>query len=97
MTKLNKNDLKKFFGLILEKLDSVEEVQLCESDMYWYVSASECYDITQQPSNILVGSLADDLEELMKLTKDNSRVVTFVDFDRLASVLHAISEGMNPQ
>ncbi|MBC8756414.1 hypothetical protein H2O64_17190 [Kordia sp. YSTF-M3] len=47
-------------------------------------------------SEISQGDLQDDLMELKKLIKDDDRICTFVDFDRLASIIREISEVENP-
>jgi len=43
-----------------------------------------------------LGSLKDDVEELEKLTKNKERICTYVDFDRVASLLREISQVNNP-
>jgi len=96
MTIINRTQVRKVCELILDKLDKYENIELIDVDMYWQVSPPSCYDMTKEPE-LEVGSLKDDVEELLKLANDSEeRPVSFVDFGRLASVLHAISESLNP-
>ncbi|WP_417612117.1 hypothetical protein [Owenweeksia hongkongensis] len=47
-------------------------------------------------SKIEQGDLVDDLKELKKLIKDSTQPCTYVDFDRVASILREISQVQNP-
>lgn len=44
----------------------------------------------------LFGFLVDDWVQLKKISED-AQVTTYVDFERLSSVLKAISEELNPE
>ena len=71
----------------------VESVQV-NMDMYWIVDAPAWTNFNEQPK-LHVGSLADDWESLQKVLA--GQMPTVVDFDRLATVLRAISEHMLPR
>ena len=47
-------------------------------------------------SEINLGDLDDDIEMLTKLAEDETRICTYVDFDRVASLLREISQVNNP-
>ena len=96
MTTIDHTQLRKICDRIIKKLASYQEITLADADYYWSINAPECYKMTTDNHKIIVGSLVDDIEELKKLIDNEERPVTFVDLDRLASVFHAISEGMNP-
>lgn len=87
--------------LLWEKLfyrisESVEEELVLDSiDMYWSAGAPECYDMNEEPS-LVVGSLKDDLIELKKLLECNDRPVAYINLERFAAVLKAISQELNP-
>ena len=95
ITTINHDQLQKIFDRVIEMLADCKEIKLADADYYWSINAPECYEMTDNPE-IVVGSLVDDIEALKKLIDNEERPVTFVDLDRLASVLHAISEGINP-
>ena len=95
ITTINHDQLQKICDRVLEMLADFEEIKIADADYYWSISAPECYKMTDNPE-MVVGSLVDDIEALKKLIDNEERPVTFVDLDRLASVLYAISEGMNP-
>jgi hypothetical protein len=54
----------------------------------------EAYDVSQDAKPV-IGSLIDDWENLEKLITENNSVA-FLDLDRLASILRAISQELNP-
>jgi hypothetical protein len=91
------NELKllweKLFYRISESIE--EEIILDGFDMYWSVGAPECYNMKEEPS-LVVGSLKDDLIELKKLLESNDRPIAFINLERFAAVLNAISQKLNP-
>jgi hypothetical protein len=60
-------------------------------DMYWVVHQPEWTDLQHEPK-LSVGSLKDDWEALQQVLE--GQMPTSVDFDRLASVLRAVSERL---
>ena len=90
--------LKRVFELMMQKLEKegAETVQIAE-DLYnkipthkWSIYNSNIEDL------IVIGSLVEDLECLTQLTINKERPRTYVDFDRMASMLRAISQNRNP-
>lgn len=92
--KIKINDLKKLFIMIVEYLnfENIEEINL-DIDMYRFIPADEWQSFDKEP---IIGSLNDDYKELKKLIEDKDRVMSYVDFDRVANLLHYISEKQNP-
>lgn len=90
------NELQRLFEKVIGKLkyDDITTIPI-DSDYYWIITADE-WDVSQknnpEPS---VGSLVDDIESLKESVKDEN-VFTYVDFDRLSSVLRAVSQTLNP-
>ena len=89
------NQLAQLFQRILDKLKSENVTSIdIEDDLYRIIPTYEWGKFEKDV--IVVGSLEDDIESLRKLLDDPERPCTYVDFDRLASVLRAISEVQNP-
>jgi hypothetical protein len=88
-------DLAKIFTLIIGKLEfeQLEKIEI-SSDLYRYISTENWESF--EKNEVDVGSLFDDLDSLKLLIADPKRPVTYVDFDRAASVLRAISQIKNP-
>ena len=87
--------LENAFQQILLKLKSeeIEQIQL-SGDYYKFIPTDEWANVENDV--VLTGSLFDDIESLQKVMNDSERVFTYVDFDRTASILRAISETLNP-
>jgi len=80
---------------MIDKLnyENVKEVEI-GNDLYRVIPADEWTNFEKDV--IVVGSLSDDIESLKLMINDLERPCTYVDFDRVASVLHAISQAINP-
>lgn len=89
------SEIKILFSKIIEKLEK-ENVKIINLnvDGYRFIPADEWENFTEDV--ILLGSLLDDVDNLRKLIEDDNRPCTYVDFDRLASLLMAISYNKNP-
>lgn len=87
--------LEILFKRIMGQLRShgIDRVEF-SSDLYKLIPTDK-WGITV-PDEIVIGSLDDDIEEITKIAKDPDRICTYVDFDRVASILRAISETINP-
>lgn len=95
MSAIKISELEIIFSRIIEKLkfEAREEISI-EDDFYRFIPTDEWSSFT---SDIIeTGSLSDDIENIKKLVQDKDHPCTYVDFDRLASVLRAISQTMNP-
>jgi len=95
MTVIKISELETIFSKIIEKLkfEAREEISI-EDDFYKFIPTDEWSSFTGDI--IETGSLSDDIDNLKKLVQDKHHPCTYVDFDRLASVLRAISQNMNP-
>ena len=91
------NELQLIWEILFMKLSEAakEKIIIDDLDMYWSVGAPECYDMLKEPS-LVVGSLKDDLDELKKLLGNKDRPTAFINFERFAAVLNAISQKLNP-
>jgi hypothetical protein len=88
-------DLEFFFKKIIEKLkeENIEIVDIA-SDEYLLISTDE-WENFEQDVEPIIGSLEDDSYRLLN-TKKGDVPFTYVDFDRVASLLRAISQEINP-
>ena len=81
--------------LLLNKLENEQFSSIkIDSDFYWNISSDESFELSVTPDPI-VGSLSEDIAQL-KRTIDEGAMVTYADFDRIASVLKFISERRAP-
>ena len=95
MNKISVVEIRQVFERIINKLELENEVNVeFEKDLYRYIPTDQWdkYDEVV----IEEGSLYDDLDSLRLLANDPKRPCTYVDFDRIASVLRAISQKNNP-
>ena len=95
MKKIEIEELKFILSEIINKLidEGYNELNFC-SDFYRIVPTDK-WD-SYEENIIIEASLFDDIDSLLLLTYDAKRKVSYVDFDRLASVLRAIGENNNP-
>ena len=86
------DELQTLFEKIIEKLEreSLDSINIEEVDYYWNIPTSEWteLDANVQPA---VGSLMDDWQYLQKVIS-NENILTTVDFERVSSILKALSE-----
>jgi hypothetical protein len=94
---INLCELQLIWEILFNKLSGAtnKKITIGDLDMYWSVRAPECYDMMRKP-NLVVGSLRDDIDELRKLLEDKDRPAAFINLDRFAAVLYAISQKLNP-
>jgi len=97
MREVKLDTLKKVFDRIIEKLEfeGVSAIKF-EDDLYNKIPTHK-WSIYNKPEEVVVmGSLHDDIDSLNELISYKGSICTYVDFDRSASVLRAISEIRNP-
>ncbi len=95
MRVITKDQLRRLFDRLIEKLDNEDVTDIeTQGDLYRFIPAHK-WD-TFEEDVIWSGSLYDDIDNLEKLLADTDRPFTYVDFDRLAYLLLAISEKQSP-
>lgn len=94
MKKIKVQDLEIIFSKIINKLNSEGFSELSFSDDFYRIIPTDKWD-SYENDIILEASLYDDIDSLKMLIKDTNRYVTYVDFDRIATLLRAISENNN--
>ena len=104
MDSIKVSELKILFERVIEKLEEEygKDTELELKTSAYRIIPTEHWADFDKPENwfsasqISLGDLTDDLLELKKMLKSRDRLTTFVDFDRLASILREISEIENP-
>ena len=104
MNTIKVSELKTLFKRVIEKLETEysSDAEMELKTIICRLIPTEKWNKFEKPedwfsaSEIMQGDLQDDIMELKKLTTDKDRIVTFVDFDRLASILREISQVENP-
>jgi hypothetical protein len=90
-------EIERIFKLLIEKLKEggIENISV-NQDYYLNISPSDLYKLDKISNvELNVGSLDDDWESLLK-TINGENVFTYLDFDRIASILIAVSEEIIP-
>lgn len=88
--KININDLEKIILLLLHKLKESKgnEIEL-NNDFFWDIPSDELYNPYEDPKNITLGQLTDEVNEIMRLMKADEAIA--YDLKRVASILTALS------
>jgi len=93
--KISYDEIQVVFEQVLKKIaETAPEGVEVDFDHYRLIS-SESMTGFDDPE-IDMCSMYDDMEELRKLATNSDRYCAFVDFDRLAALLRAISDKFNP-
>ncbi|MGL5806480.1 MAG: hypothetical protein ACRC2R_26210 [Xenococcaceae cyanobacterium] len=77
------------------KNDKIELVNI-ETDYYWIITSDDWDDFSSCLSpEPCIGSIVDDWNSLQEILK-TKQIVTYLDYERLASILRALSETIAP-
>ena len=93
--RINVNELKQMFDFLVQRIndDNIEFIDV-ETDFYWLVTSDEWSNFNSSPEAV-VGSLVDDWNSLQEVLKSKG-IVTYLDYERFASILRAMSETIAP-
>ncbi len=88
--KVNIDDLLGFTSGFLLKLKEAKgnDIEL-QSDYYWDIDSDELYNPYNEPKNISLGQLSDDLKEIMRLKNRDDGI--FYDLQRISNIIKALS------
>lgn len=88
--KISVDEIQKITLLLLSRLKESrgDEIEVA-NDYYWDISDEELYNPYEEPKNITLGQLSDDIEEIQRLVNSDDAIM--YDLKRLAVVLKAIS------
>jgi hypothetical protein len=94
--KVTVSELRILFEKLMNKMEEngILSLDINDIDYYWIVSSDEWTNFETDVS-LDVGSLIDDWKSLQKVISEE-HIPTYVDFDRLASILRAVSETIIP-
>jgi len=89
------DEMELIFDRLIQRIknDNIEFVDV-ETDYYWIVTTDEWDNFTSPSPSAAVGSLVDDLLSLQNILK--TAQVTYLDLERFASILRAVSETIAP-
>jgi hypothetical protein len=95
--RIETSKLEVLFQMVIAKLKEldVDHVDL-KQDYYLLISNADWTKVDEENPEPVTGSLVDDWQSLNKVASGDNPMM-FVDFDRLASILRAISEKLNPE
>lgn len=89
--KVNIDELQQITSYLLSRLKEQKgNVIELENDFYWDISSEELYKPYDDPQNILLGQLSDDLTEVNRLSKSKDVAIPY-DLKRIAEILKALS------
>ena len=88
--KINVDEIQKITSLLLSRLKESRgnEIEIT-NDYYWDISDEELYNPYEEPKNITLGQLSDDIEEIQRLINSDDAIM--YDLKRLAGIFKAIS------
>jgi hypothetical protein len=88
--KISIDEIQKITLLLLSKLKESKgnEIEI-NSDFYWDIDDNELYNPYEEPKDITLGQLSDDLEEIQRLI--NSDDAFAYDLRRLSNILKVLS------
>lgn len=94
--RISVEEIEQVFHRLIERIkqDKIEFIDI-ETDYYWIVMSCDWNNFTSDYPEIAVGSLTDDWDSLQKLLR-NECITTYLDYERFASILRAISETIAP-
>jgi len=89
--KVNIDEFKKIVSLLLSKLRDSKgnEIEL-KNDYYWDIPNDQLYSPYDNPNDMSLGQLSDDLNEIYRLSKSNEEAIPY-DLKRVAEILKALS------
>jgi hypothetical protein len=96
MTEISTSELRKAANLLINHLEDmgIYNVKINE-DFYWEVPKESRYDQYNQPVQLSIGQLSDDLNEINRLVSGNSPIVSYA-LVWLANVLRRVGEISPP-
>lgn len=89
--RVNIEELSKIIAILLLNLRNSKgnEVEL-KNDYYWDISSEQIYNPYDDPNDISLGQLSDDLNEVYRLLSSSNEAIPY-DLKRIAEILKAIS------
>lgn len=89
--RVNIDELSRVIAILLSNLKNSKgnEVEL-RNDYYWDISSEQIYNPYDDPNEISLGQLSDDLNEVCRLLSSSDEAIPY-DLKRIAEILKALS------
>lgn len=85
---INLKEIEKALSVLLHDLREAkgEVIEVEPIDYYWSIPREELYDPYQEPTDLTLGQLTDDLEEMKKLAEGTSEPAS-LDLVKMSAIL----------
>ncbi len=91
---VNVSDLKCAANLLFQHLEATGHTQLSFNiDYYWSIPTEHVYNVYEEPHDLTIGQISDDLSELMRIVEGDSEPNVYA-LAWLASILRAAADTM---
>ena len=93
--KIKIKKIRDAINLILDLIDQRNEGGLeieLDKDYYWFISKEALYNVENNPSDYSMGSLHDDLNEILGCLEKTDKIVSY-DLVKLSSLLRFVGEN----
>lgn len=89
--KVRIDEIQNIFTLLLSNLreQKGDEIEL-KNDFYWDIASDKLYNPYEEPDEVSLGQLSDDLKEIYRLSKSNEDAIPY-DLKRIGEILKALS------
>jgi hypothetical protein len=86
---VNLNDLEKIFKTLIHRvrINKGEQIEI-PFDFFWSIRAEQLYDPLNDPHDLTLGQLSDEIPTLLRLLHEDDAI--YYDIGRLANILKAI-------
>ncbi len=91
---IQKEDLKQILLTLIKKIDTLDTTTIyLNKDLYWNIPYEELYNVYEEPKEITIGSIKEDLEFLQKIN-ENREIISY-DFIKISNILRVMSESIS--
>lgn len=88
---INIDELEKISQMLFSKLkENIGNEIEVNKDFYWNISEEELYNPYDEPSNMTLGQLSDDIERINYVYKFSDEIVNY-DLKRLSTIIQVLS------
>ena len=91
---IQKEDLKQILLTLIKKINTLDTTTIyLNKDLYWNIPYEELYNVYEEPKEITIGSIKEDLEFLQKIN-ENREIISY-DFIKISNILRVMSESIS--
>ena len=89
--KVNLDEISKLVMILISNLKESKGTEIeINNDYYWDISSDQLYNPYDNPTNMSLGQLSDDLNEISRLFKSKEEAIPY-DLKRIAEILKTLS------